>query len=128
MDKPDFIRRIAEMHPQLNTKDAEHIVKVILDALCGTLAKGGRIEIRGFGSFSLNQRPPRQKRNLKTGGNLKEPAKYVPQFKPAKELRARACNGAGIAEICCTQPVSPDRFSHIVGDVYFRNTSENLNH
>lgn len=120
MDKPDLIRRIAETHPQLNTKDAEHTVKVILDALCGTLAKGGRIEIRGFGSFSLNQRPPRQKRNLKTGGNLKEPAKYIPQFKPAKELRARACNGTGIAEICCTQPVIARSVQSHRGGVYFR--------
>lgn len=112
MDKPDLVRRIAEMHPQLSTRDAEHTVKVILDALCGTLAKGGRIEIRGFGSFSLNQRPARQKRNPRAGGKLTGPPKYIPQFKPAKELRARACNGAGITEICCTQPIPPDGINH----------------
>ena len=112
MDKLHLIKRIAEMHPQLKTKDAEFTVKVILNAMCGTLAKGGRIEIRGFGSFSLNQRPPKQKCNPKTGNKLKEPAKYIPHFKPAKELRARADNGdrAGGAKIGHPLPVSPDRF------------------
>lgn len=95
MDKLHLIKHIAEMHPQLKTIDAEYTVKVILDALCGTLAKGGRIEIRGFGSFTLNQQPPKQKRNPKTGGKLKEPAKYIPHFKPAKELRTRANKGNG---------------------------------
>lgn len=99
MDKAQFIKRIAELHSQLKTKDAEYTVKVILDAMCCTLAKGGRIEIRGFGSFSLNQRPSKQKRNPKNGGKLKEPAKYIPHFKPAKELRARASNANEIAEI-----------------------------
>jgi integration host factor subunit beta len=95
MDKLHLVKRIAEIHPQLKTKDAEYTVKVILDALCSTLAKGGRIEIRGFGSFSLTQRPPKQKCNPKTSGKLKEPAKYTPHFKPAKELRARANTGNG---------------------------------
>lgn len=101
MDKTQFIKHIAEMYPQLKAKEAELAVKVILDALCGTLAKGGRIEIRGFGSFSLNQRSSKQKRNPRTGTKLKEPAKYIPHFKPAKELRARASKGnrAEIAEI-----------------------------
>lgn len=118
MDKLHLIKRLAEMYPQLKTKEAEYSVKVILDALCGTLARGGRIEIRGFGSFSLNQRPSKQKRNPNTGGKLKEPAKYIPHFKPAKELRARASkgNGAGIAEICHSQTISPDRFNRDVAN------------
>jgi len=118
MDKIHLIKRIAEMHPQLKAKEAEYSVKVILDALCGTLARGGRIEIRGFGSFSLNQRPSKQKRKPNPGSKLKEPAKYIPHFKPAKELRARAIkgNGAGIAEICHSQTISPARFNRDVAN------------
>lgn len=118
MDKLHLIKRIAETYPQLKTKEAEYSVKVILDALCGTLARGGRIEIRGFGSFSLNQRPSKQKRKPNTGVKLKEPAKYIPHFKPAKELRARASkgNGAGIAEICHSQTILPDRFNRDVAN------------
>ena len=118
MDKSHFIKRIAGMHPHLKTKDAEYSVKVILDALCATLATGGRIEIRGFGSFSLNQHPSKQKRNPNTGGKLKEPAKYIPHFKPAKELRARASkgNGTGTADISHSQTISPDRFSRDVAN------------
>jgi integration host factor subunit beta len=79
------------MHPQLQAKDAELAVKVILDALSATLSRGGRVEIRGFGSFGLNYRPPRQGRNPKTGDKVKVPAKYVPHFKAGKELRERVC-------------------------------------
>ena len=62
MNRSDLITRLAELHPQLFAKDAEHAVKVILDAMSATLSRGGRIEIRGFGSFGLNYRPPRQGR------------------------------------------------------------------
>lgn len=118
MDRLQLIKRITEMYPQLKAKEAEYAVKVILDALCGTLAKGGRIEIRGFGTFSLNQLPPKQKPNSKAGFKLKEAPKYIPHFKPAKELRARADNGdrAGGAEIGQPLPVSPDRFIHNVAN------------
>ncbi len=89
MTRSDLIEKLAEMHPQLLAKDADFAVKVILDALTGSLAKGGRIEIRGFGSFGLNYRPPRLGRNPKTGDKVKVPAKYVPHFKAGKELRDR---------------------------------------
>ena len=89
MTRSDLIEKLAELHPQLLTKDADFTVKVILDALTGALAKGGRVEIRGFGSFGLNYRPPRQGRNPKTGDKVKVPAKYVPHFKAGKELRDR---------------------------------------
>lgn len=89
MNRSDLIARLAELHPQLLTKDAELGVKVILDAMSTTLEKGGRIEIRGFGSFGLNYRPPRQGRNPKTGVKVKIPAKYVPHFKPGLDLRGR---------------------------------------
>ena len=62
MTRSDLIARLAELHPQLLAKDAELAVKVILDALSSTLSRGGRVEIRGFGSFGLNYRPPRQGR------------------------------------------------------------------
>jgi integration host factor subunit beta len=89
MTRSDLIEKLAELHPQLLAKDADFAVKVILDALTGSLAKGGRVEIRGFGSFGLNYRPPRLGRNPKTGDKVKVPAKYVPHFKAGKELRDR---------------------------------------
>ena len=88
MTRSDLIAKLAELHPQLLAKDAELAVKVILDILSSTLSRGGRIEIRGFGSFGLNYRPPRQGRNPKTGEKVAVPGKYVPHFKPGKELRA----------------------------------------
>ncbi|HEY0665081.1 MAG TPA: HU family DNA-binding protein [Gallionella sp.] len=84
-----LIKRLMELNPELKAKDVELVVKVILDAMCGRLAKGGRIEIRGFGSFSLGPVQARQKRNSAGGPRNKVPKKYVPQFKAAKELKAR---------------------------------------
>jgi integration host factor subunit beta len=89
MTRSDLIAKLAERYPQLLAKDADLAVKVILDAMTGTLARGGRIEIRGFGSFALNYRPPRIGRNPKSGDKVQVPAKYVPHFKAGKELRER---------------------------------------
>lgn len=89
MTKSELIARLAQRFPQLVAKDADLAVKMILDALSETLAKGDRIEIRGFGSFSLNYRPPRVGRNPKSGVKVEVPAKYVPHFKAGKELRER---------------------------------------
>ncbi|MDP1527652.1 MAG: integration host factor subunit beta [Rhodocyclaceae bacterium] len=89
MTKSELIARLAERFPQLVAKDADLSVKMILDAMSEALAKGDRIEIRGFGSFSLNYRPPRLGRNPKTGAKVEVPAKYVPHFKAGKELRER---------------------------------------
>ncbi len=89
MTRSDLITRLAELHPQLQLKDAEFAVKVILGAMSTSLSKGGRIEIRGFGSFGLNYKPPRNGRNPKSGDKVKIPAKYSPHFKPGKELRER---------------------------------------
>jgi integration host factor subunit beta len=89
MTRSDLISRLAERYPQLLAKDAELAVKVILDTMAVTLARGGRIEIRGFGSFALNYRPPRTGRNPKSGDKVQVPAKYVPHFKAGKELRER---------------------------------------
>lgn len=89
MTRSDLIVKLAERYPQLLAKDAELAVKVILDSLATTLTSGGRIEIRGFGSFALNYRPPRMGRNPKSGDKVQVPAKYVPHFKAGKELRER---------------------------------------
>ncbi len=89
MTRSDLIVKLAGLYPQLLGKDAELAVKVILDSLATTLTSGGRIEIRGFGSFALNYRPPRMGRNPKSGDKVQVPAKYVPHFKAGKELRER---------------------------------------
>lgn len=92
MTKSELINLLAERFPQLVVKDAELSVKSILDAMTDKLSSGERIEIRGFGSFSLNYRPPRSGRNPKTGSKVQVPEKYVPHFKAGKELRDRVDN------------------------------------
>lgn len=89
MTKSELIVRLAERFPQLVAKDADFAVKMILDAMTDTLSQGGRIEIRGFGSFALNYRPPRMGRNPKSGEKVRVPEKHVPHFKAGKELRER---------------------------------------
>jgi integration host factor subunit beta len=89
MTRSELIERLAQLHTQLQRKDAELAVKAIIDAISNTLAKGDRAEIRGFGSFGLNYRPARQGRNPRTGAKVIVPAKYVPHFKMGKELRER---------------------------------------
>ncbi len=89
MTKSELIARLAERFPQLVAKDADFAVKMILDALTSALVRGDRIEIRGFGSFALNYRPPRIGRNPKSGDKVQVPEKYVPHFKAGKELRER---------------------------------------
>ena len=79
-------------------KDADFAVKMILDAMSEALVRGDRIEIRGFGSFSLHYRPPRMGRNPKTGESVALPAKHVPHFKPGKELRERVSDVTPIEE------------------------------
>ncbi len=89
MTKSELIAQLAERFPQLVAKDADYAVKMILDAMTDALARGDRIEIRGFGSFALNYRPPRVGRNPKSGEKVHVPEKYVPHFKAGKELRER---------------------------------------
>ena len=89
MTKSELIAQLAERFPQLVAKDADYAVKMILDAMTDALARGDRIEIRGFGSFALNYRPPRVGRNPKSGEKVLVPEKYVPHFKAGKELRER---------------------------------------
>ncbi len=87
MTKSELIERITSRHPQLSNKDIELAVKTILDSMSQALSQGDRIEIRGFGSFSLHFRSPRLGRNPKTGESVQLRGKYVPHFKPGKELR-----------------------------------------
>jgi len=95
MTKSELIARLAERHSQLVAKDAEYAVKMILDAMTTSLVKGERIEIRGFGSFGLNPRPPRMGRNPKSGEKVWVPGKLVPHFKAGKELRERVDDKSG---------------------------------
>lgn len=95
MTRAELISRLAERHPQLIKRDAEVAVAVVLEGIADALIQGHRVEVRGFGSFSLNQRPPRLARNPKTGEPVAVPAKAVPHFKPGKELSLRV-NGVAL--------------------------------
>lgn len=95
MTKSELIERIAEQQPQLSAKDVELAVKTILEQMSDALAVGERIEIRGFGSFSLHYRAPRKGRNPKTGDAVNLDGKYVPHFKPGKQMRERVNAAAG---------------------------------
>ena len=87
MTRSDLVTRLAERFSQLTQRDTEFAVKTILDAMSNALAQGNRIEIRGFGSFSINRRPPRMGRNPRSGESVHIPEKRVPHFKPGKALR-----------------------------------------
>ena len=89
MTKSELIEVISTQQPHLAIKDVELAVKCILEHMSHSLANGDRIEIRGFGSFSLHYRSPRTGRNPKTGEPVALPGKHVPHFKPGKELRDR---------------------------------------
>ena len=89
MTKSELIEALAKKQPNLATKDVELVVKCILEQMSQSLSEGDRIEIRGFGSFSLHYRPPRMGRNPKTGTAVSLSLKHVPHFKPGKELRER---------------------------------------
>lgn len=89
MTKSELIAKLAAHYPHLVAKDAEFAVAAILEAMTTSLVKGGRVEIRGFGSFKINHRPPRIGRNPKSGEAVPVPEKFVPHFKAGKELRKR---------------------------------------
>ncbi len=93
MTKSELIELIASRQTQLSAKDVELAVKTIIEHMSQTLSVGERIEIRGFGSFSLHYREPRKGRNPKTGDAVQLTGKYVPHFKPGKELRERVNMG-----------------------------------
>ena len=89
MTRSELIELMADGQSQLSAKDVELAVKLMIEHMAETLSSGERIEIRGFGSFSLHYREPRQGRNPKTGDSVELEGKHVPHFKPGKELRER---------------------------------------
>ncbi|PHS69696.1 MAG: integration host factor subunit beta [Methylophaga sp.] len=92
MTKSDLIERLSEKQSLLSYRDVELAIKLMLEQMSESLASGNRIEIRGFGSFTLHHRPPRIGRNPKSGESVELDEKYVPHFKPGKELRDRVNN------------------------------------
>ena len=89
MTRSELIVALASRFPGLVARDAEIAVKEILEAIGNALSRGDRVEVRGFGSFGLNYRPPRTGRNPKSGELVNVPGKYVPHFKAGKEMRER---------------------------------------
>jgi integration host factor subunit beta len=87
MTRSDLVEALAERFGQLTQRDADTAVKAILDAMTDALVRGHRIELRGFGSFSVSRRPPRLGRNPRSGEQVAVPEKRVPHFKPGKALR-----------------------------------------
>lgn len=98
MTKSELIEILSRRQPHLKADDVDLAVKSLLEMMGGALAHGERIEIRGFGSFSLHYRPPRLGRNPKTGDPVALPAKHVPHFKAGKELRERVSGVIPIEE------------------------------
>ena len=89
MIKSELIARLASENPHLTQRDVERVVSVILERMIGALENGGRVELRGFGAFSVRSRPARAGRNPRTGEAVDVRAKHVPFFKSGKELRTR---------------------------------------
>lgn len=94
MNRSDLIIKLAEQSPNLQAKDVELGVRIIIEQLATTIANGNRVEVRGFGSFGLNYRKPRNGRNPKTGEKIAISAKYHPHFKPGKALKELRCQEA----------------------------------
>ena len=94
MTRSELVSRLAVHYRGLTTGDVEASVSVLLTAIADRLTEGGRVEIRGFGTFTANYRPPRMGRNPMTGAVVEVPAKHVPHFKPGRELRDRVAASA----------------------------------
>ncbi|MEO0981335.1 MAG: integration host factor subunit beta [Pseudomonadota bacterium] len=93
MLRSELIDKLAQEYQHLRREDVERIVEVILDQIASALARGDRVELRGFGAFSVRQRDARKGRNPRTGEAVEVPAKSVPFFKAGKELRSRVNGG-----------------------------------
>jgi len=89
MTKSELIQRLAEANPHLYLRDVERIVTTIFDEITDALAQGDRVELRGFGAFSVKERGSRTGRNPRTGDAVDVPAKYIPYFKTGKQLREK---------------------------------------
>ncbi len=94
MIKSELVQLIAERNPHLYQRDVEHVVNAILDEIVDALSKGDRVELRGFGAFSVKNRPARTGRNPRTGETVIVEEKHVPFFKTGKDMRERL-NGGG---------------------------------
>lgn len=94
MTKSELIQRLAEANPHLYQRDVERIVATVFDEITSALAQGDRVELRGFGAFSVKERGSRTGRNPRTGESVDVDAKYIPYFKTGKQLRDML-NGAG---------------------------------
>ncbi len=95
MTKSELIQRLAERNPHLYLRDVEKIVETIFEEITKALVNGDRVELRGFGAFSVKQREARAGRNPRTGESVKVDAKRLPFFKTGKGLRERLNGGAG---------------------------------
>ena len=93
MTKSDLIKRLAEANPHLYLRDIERIVATVFEEMTTALERGDRVELRGFGAFSVRARAARTGRNPRTGSEVDVPDKVVPYFKTGKELRERLNNG-----------------------------------
>jgi integration host factor subunit beta len=89
MIKSELVQRISEQNPHLYQRDVENIVNAILGEIIAAMARGDRVELRGFGAFSVKNRPARTGRNPRTGAHVSVDQKYVPFFKTGKEMRER---------------------------------------
>ena len=94
MIKSELVQRIADRNPHLYLRDIEKIVNTILDEITAALTRGDRVELRGFGAFSVKHREARQGRNPRTGENVEVDKKAAPFFKTGKEMRERLNGGA----------------------------------
>jgi integration host factor subunit beta len=93
MIKSELIEKLGEAHPHLFQRDVERVVNTVLEEITSALESGDRVELRGFGAFSVRNRPPRQGRNPRTGDRVEVKEKHVPFFKTGKELRERVDGG-----------------------------------
>ena len=89
MIKSELIQKVAAANPHLFHRDVERIINIVLDEITGALARGDRVELRGFGAFTVKHRAPRIGRNPRTGASVAVSEKYVPFFKTGKDLRER---------------------------------------
>jgi integration host factor subunit beta len=104
MTRSDLVALLADRFGQLTQRDTELAVKTILDAMTDALAHGHRIEIRGFGSFSISRRPPRVGRNPRSGDQVTIPEKLVPHFKPGKALREAVDSNVPVRSLAASGP------------------------
>ena len=98
MIKSELVQKLAERNPHLYQRDVEHIVNAVLDEIEGAMTRGDRVELRGFGAFSVKNRPPRTGRNPRTGQKVAVTEKYVPFFNTGKEMRERLNDGVDLGD------------------------------